>query len=350
MTKARYIVILGALALGVAISGCGAHATHTAQSATAAGSTAQTGPPLHASGSPAVVVSGLPFPANLAFDATGRLWITSATLGPAAAEGIWFVPPGGRPRHVAGSLTAPTALRWVGNQLYVGNLASPGTGEITILGGFTGSAFNHRRVLVGDLSVGRHTIGSIAPGPDGRLYSGLGAAGDHSGPPGHIVSFSPNGGKPVVVATGIGSAFGLAFWGRHLLAGMSGPDHVGAVPDQLQSFEPRGRVVDFGFPKCYGQGGTACATYPAPLAKFPAHSTPVGVAVKGNVAFVAENGSAVPNSPASSNIARVDLHTGRVTLFWHSPVPHDPVGLAIGPDGNLYATLFASGKIVRFDL
>ena len=70
----------------------------------------------------------------------------------------------------------------------------------------------------------------------------------------------------------------------------------------------------------------------------------------GDVAYVAENGSAFEKNPTGSDVVRVDLRTGRHSVFWRSPVKHDPLGAAIGPDGDLYATLYVSGKVVRFDL
>ena len=87
-----------------------------------------------------------------------------------------------------------------------------------------------------------------------------------------------------------------------------------------------------------------------PLVKFAAHATPTTVVVKGDVAFVVENGSSFAKNPSGSDVQRVDLRTGRHTVFWRSPVKHDPVGAAIGPDGNLYVSLYASGKIIRFHL
>ena len=118
----------------------------------------------------------------------------------------------------------------------------------------------------------------------------------------------------------------------------------------MVAFEPGGAVVNFGFPKCYGQGGHACAGFKAPLVTFPSHSSPEGIVVKGDVAYVADYGSSVVRSPAPSEIVRVDLRTGRHSVFWRAPHQNDLVGLAIGPDGDLYATLLATGEVVRFDL
>jgi hypothetical protein len=53
---------------------------------------------------------------------------------------------------------------------------------------------------------------------------------------------------------------------------------------------------------------------------------------------------------AAEKCQRVDLTTGRRTRIWKSRVEHDPLGAAIGPDGDLYVTLFVSGRVVRFSV
>lgn len=347
---------MASIVLGIALAGCGGGGTRSQSvtrstqtgTATSSGTTVQ--PPARATGAPVVVASGIPYASNLGFDAHGGLWVVSPTVGPGASGGIWYVPTGGHPRRVATGLGSPSALAWVGNRLYVADTKTPGTGRITVLQGFTGTGFTDRRTLLDGLPLGTHFIGSIVPGPGGRLFIGLGALADHSGPPARVLSFSPSGGRPVVEATGLRTAFGLAFWGRNLLVTDNGPDHAGPVPDQLFAFVPGGPVVNFGFPKCYGQGGSACAGFPAPLVTFPAHSSPEGIAVKGDVAFVADTGTSIVPSPAASEIVRVDLRTKRRTVFWRAPHEVDLVGVAIGPDGDLYATLLVSGQVMRFGL
>jgi glucose/arabinose dehydrogenase len=342
--------------VGVALAGCGGHsaksptATQPAQTGTTTASATAAVPPMRATGSPAVVASGIPYAANLAFDAHGGLWVISAAIGPGAPGKVWYVPPGGSPRGVTTGLAAPSALAWIGNRLYVADTTASGSGRITVFEDFTGNGFTSRRVLLSNLPVGSHTIGSIVQGPGGRLFIGLGAQADHSGPPGRVVSFPPSGGAVGLEATGLRTAFGLAFWGRNLLVTDNGADHVSPSPDQLLAFDPGGPVVDFGFPKCYGQGGPACAGFRAPLATFPSHSSPEGIAVKGDVAFVADDGTSIVPAPAPSAIVRVDLRTGRHTIFWRAPHEVDLVGIAIGPDGDLYATLLVSGQVVRFGL
>jgi len=314
---------------------------------TSRSSNTPTEPPLTATTAPVVAASGIPFPENVAVDAHGGLWVVSATLGRAPSEGVWYVPPGGRPRHVG--LAGATALLWLGNQLYEADITGLGTGRVSLVEDFTGDGFTRRRVLVEGVPVGSRTIGSIVQGPDGRLFIGTGALGDQ-GPPGRILAFAPSGGTPATEATGLRTSFGLAFWGRRLLITVNGPDVASYSPDGLQSFEPGDHQVDFGFPKCYGQGGPACAGFPVPLVTLPSHSTPEGVAVKDDVAYIADYGSTVPQHPAATEILRVDLRTGHVNVFWRSPVRGDLIGLALGPDGNLYVPLTVSGKVLRFDL
>jgi glucose/arabinose dehydrogenase len=342
---ARAVVTGAVLAAMAGLAAC-SHPSAAPRSATSTAAEV----PRHA---PAVVASGLRFPVNLTFDKHGGLWFTSNVLGGQdnATNGVWYIPPGGRPRQVVKGLAA-AGLVWVGNSLYVASTTTPGAGEITVLEGFNGSRFTNQRVRLDGLTVGQHLIGSIASGPDGQLYIGVGAVGDHSGPPGSVLSFAPDSGKPVVKATGLRSAFGVAFYGQLLLVSDTGRDDLGPFrpPEKLNEFNPAGQVVNFGFPGCYDQGGTACAGTRPPLARFAAHATPTAVAVKGDVAFVVENGSSFSQNPTGSDIQRVDLRTGQHTVFWRSPVKHDPVGAAIGPDGNLYITLIASGEIIRFPL
>ena len=271
--RLRRAAFVSAIVLVMAIAGCGSgnSSKTTTGSSTASVTTAE---PATASGPPTVVASGISFPSNLTFDPQGRLWVAAGALGPTPQEGIWYVPTGGTPQHVAGGLTSANGLVWVGNRLYVGSTTSPGIGQINVLEGFKGKAFGHRSVLIKDLQIGGHTLGTLALGPEGRLYVGFGAIKDHSGAPGTVVSFPPSGGGTQVEATGLRTAFGLAFWGPQLIVTDNGPDEVGPAPDQLLAFDPAGPVADFGFPACYGQAGTACNGAKPPLALFPAHSAP----------------------------------------------------------------------------
>ena len=356
MTQVMLWVAVVAVVAGVAgVAGCGGHGSKsqtTSRSTETSTSNTSATPAFRASGPPVVVASGIPYAANLAIDARGGLWVASDAGGPNPADGVWYVPPGGRPRHVAAGMDATVGLAWVGERLYVSHISGPTTGAVTVFDGFSGRRFKTSRAVLDNLRIGRNAVGSLALGPNGRLFVGLGAPEDHSGPPGRVLSFAPSGGSPLLEATGLRNPFGLAFDGGRLLVTDSGRDDLGPFRprDELNAFEPAGPTANFGFPGCYGQGGAACAGTRPPIAAFPAHSSPDGVAVKGHVAFVAESGSSFVQNPTGSDIVRIDLRTGRQDVFWRSPVKHDPIGVAIGPDGNLYVTLYASSKIVRFKL
>jgi glucose/arabinose dehydrogenase len=131
----------------------------------------------------------------------------------------------------------------------------------------------------------------------------------------------------------------------------NGRDDLGETrpPEELDAFDPAGPVADFGFPRCSGGRGQ-CLGAIAPLVKLPAHASTDGLAVKGDVAYVAQNGSTIRKHPVGNDVQRIDLLTSRRTRIWKSPVAHDPLGAAIGPDGRLYVTLFVSGKVVRFNV
>jgi glucose/arabinose dehydrogenase len=299
-----------------------------------------------------VVARGIPSPTNIAFDGRGRMWITSGAGAPSATDGVWLVPRKGAPRHVASGLNTALGLVWFRRVLYVGHITSPSNGRVTALSGFTGRRFRTRRVALDELTVGRHTVDSLVVGEAGRLYVGVGSAHDNQGLPGRIISFDPRVSRPRVEASGLRNPYGLAWWGQRLLVTDNGRDDLGPTqpPDELNSFDPSGSIARFGFPGCYGQGGFACrASLPA-LVRFPAHASSDGLAVRGDIAYIAENGSSFPANPTGNDVRCVNLKTLTHRRLWRAAVAHDPLGAAIGPDHRLYVTLFRSGAVVRFDI
>jgi glucose/arabinose dehydrogenase len=301
---------------------------------------------------PKVVAKGIPWATNVVFDPAGGMWVTSGAGGGNPSDGVWYVPNGGRPRHVVRHLTTALGLRWAGGTLYVSHITTPSNGRVTAFTGFDGKRFAKHAIAIDHMRVGRHTMDSIVQGADGRLYVGVGSTGDNRGRPGRIVSWVPGKHTPRLEATGLRNPYGLAFHGDELLVTDNGRDDLGETrpPEELDAFDPRGPVPDFGFPGCYGQGGAPCAGKRAPIATFAAHASTDGLAVKGDLAWVAENGSTIRKNPTGSDVQRVNLATGKRTRIWKSPVRFDPLGAEIGPDGALYVTLFVSGKVARFDV
>jgi glucose/arabinose dehydrogenase len=295
---------------------------------------------------PKVVAKGIPFATNLAFDPAGGMWVTSGAGGTNPSDGVWYVPAGGKPRHVVRHLKTALGLRWAGGTLYVAHITSPSNGRVSAFTGFDGARFAKHSIALDGLRVGRHTMDSIVLGPDGRLYVGVGSTFDNHGRPGRVVSWEPGGHTPRLEATGLRNPYGLAFHGADLLVTDNGRDDLGErrPPEELDAFDPSGPVVDFGFPRC----SPSCAGAVAPIAKLPAHASTDGLAVRGDVAYVAQNGSTIRTHAVGNDVQRVNLRTGARTRVWRSPVAHDPLGAAIGPDNRLYVTLFVSGRIVRF--
>jgi glucose/arabinose dehydrogenase len=296
---------------------------------------------------PKVVAKGIPFATNVVFDPAGGMWVASGAGGSNPSDGVWYVPAGGRPRHVVNHLRTALGLRWAGGSLYVSHITSPSNGRVTAFTGFNGTRFTKHSIAIDGLRVGLHTMDSIVQGADGRLYVGVGSVADHSGLPGRVVSWMPGKHTLRREATGLRNPFGLAFHGAELLVTDNGRDDLGEThpPEELDAFDPAAGVADFGFPRCSGGRGRCSGTI-APLATFAAHASADGLAVRGDFAYVAENGSTIRKHPVGSDVQRVNLATGHRTRIWKSPVAHDPLGAAIGPDGKLYVTLFVSGKVV----
>src|SRR5215210_6264381 len=275
---------------------------------------------------------GIPNPSNLAFNARGRLWVTSAGVQAAGADGVWLVPRrGARPRQVVSGLFSALGLTWHRRELYVSHIvphatfAPRHTGRVVAYSGFDGRRFAHSRVVVDGLPVGRHRVDSIVAGPGGRLYLGIGSESDHepssAALAGSVVSFRPGGGGLRVEARGLRNPYGLAVGvggdgvrGR-LLVSEHGRDDLGlhSPPDELNLVNPRGRPRSYGFPDCWGQGGAPCRGTVAPLARLAPHSAPGAVAATrrfgrwGPSAFVTRFGSTFRENPTVGDVVRVPL-------------------------------------------
>jgi glucose/arabinose dehydrogenase len=315
---------------------------------------------------------GIPHPSNLAFDRRGRLWATSAGHLVARADGVWMVPRrGARPRHVVRRLFSALGLLWFRGELYVSHVvpyatvsASGHTGRVVAFSGFDGRRFARRRVVVDGLPTGRHRVDSLAAGPDGRIYLGVGSEFDARRSAnrlsGTVVSFRPSGEDLRVEARGLRNPYGLAFipGTARLLVSEHGRDDLGddRPPEELNLIRTRGRARWFGFPRCWGQGGRACRGSVAPLARLRPHSAPGAVVVArrfgrfGRNAFVARYGSSFRGNPSGGDVVRVTLpRRGRskVRRFATGFGLQDPLGLALGRRGALYVGLWRSGRIVR---
>src|SRR5205807_9396389 len=104
-----------------------------------------------------------------------------------------------------------------------------------------GRRFRRRRTVLSGLPVGQHSLDSIARGPGGRLFLGIGSrrdAGGASGLSASVISFSPRGRRRVrVEARGLRNPYGLAFvpGTADLLVTDNGRDDLGLFrpPDEV---------------------------------------------------------------------------------------------------------------------
>jgi glucose/arabinose dehydrogenase len=317
------------------------------------------------------VAAGLGQPTNLAFGRRGALWTTSGGYVPAGSDGVWYTRrPGARPRHVVRGLFSALGLAWHRGQLYVSYSERRGrpTGRVDAFSGFDGRRFRRRRAVLRGIPIGLHAVDSLAPGPGGRLYLGVGSRRDASPPTrrleASVISFRPSGRGVRVEARGFRNPYGLAFvpGTADLLVTDNGRDDLGLSrpPEEVNVVRvDRRRPAWYGFPGCFGQGGRACRNAVPPLARLAPHAAVGGIAVArrfgrlGFSAFVAENGSTV-GAGTGNDVVRLALtrsgrrYRARVRRFAGGFAAHDPLGTAIGPGGALYLTLWRSGRVVRF--
>jgi glucose/arabinose dehydrogenase len=141
-----------------------------------------------------------------------------------------------------------------------------------------GRAEDARVILDGLPAALSHNGGGLRFGPDGRLYAGVGDAGDHLAsqdpalPSGKILRMNPNGSIPgdnpqpgsLVYALGISNATGLAF--NPLTGRLFATDSGAGRGEEVNLIRPGG---NYGWPKVVGAGRDArfidpVLTYHAP--------------------------------------------------------------------------------------
>jgi glucose/arabinose dehydrogenase len=243
-----------------------------------------------------VYATGLKHASALAFDRHGRLWIATSGATGHSGDALYLVARrGSRPLEVVSGLRGPLGVLSYRNTLYVSEI-----GRVEAFGGLRGARFAaHRTILHGPVA-GASNEG-LAISPDGRILMAVSTTCDHCRPASKwaaaIVSFLPDGSDLRLYATGIRAGFGLTYvpGTKDLLVSMNQRDDLGEQTpgDWLGVVRRR---EDWGFPACYGQGGSVCKRVPTPLAVLDAHAAAGGVAalpaaltrVLGKAALVAE--------------------------------------------------------------
>jgi hypothetical protein len=297
-----------------------------------------------------VYAQGPPTTAAFAFDPRGRLWLTAAGLENYAHDGVYMIAKAGAPAvKVVSGLKNPLGILWHDGKLYVASL-----GRVDEFSDLRGTHFaQHQKIVNGPVSKGENNLLALAP--DGRLVMGVTATCDHCTPSspfsGSIVSFLPDGSDLQLYATRIRAPFGLAYFPgtNDLFASMNQRDDLGArTPGDWLGLVKEGQ--NWGFPSCYGQGGSACEGVPAPVAVLDKH------AASGAVVITTGLG---PSVGASALVA--EWQTGRVmgvaltrsgSTYNGSAKPliegvKNPLALALASDRSLLVGDWSKGTIYR---
>ena len=286
---------------------------------------------LHAS----VYARGLKLQSAYAFDARGRLWVAVSGATAHGSDGVFMVArAGAKPVRVISKIRGPLGLLWSGSTLYVASL-----GRVEAFSGLRGASFRHRRtVLRGPVANGENN--NLVLAPDGRLVLAVSSTCDHCTPPSRwaatIATFRKDGSDLRLLARGIRAAYGLAYHDGELYASMNQRDDLGSrTPGDWIGVVREGQ--DWGFPACYGQGGSACKGVPKPVGVLDPHAAAGGVAFVGRAALVAEWQLGV--------VKRVQLGSGSVSTFLSGL--KNPLPLIVAPGGELLVGDWSTGTIYR---
>jgi len=287
----------------------------------------------------------------LATDAQGRIWAATAQATDKGTDAIYLVADAGAtPVKVVTDVHTPLGLLWVGDTLYVSE-----AGGVVALRGFDGTAFATRTTVL-TVPDGTGEVNGIAQGSDGRLYVGISAPCDSCTPTAQwsasVISFLPDGSDVQVVADRIRAAVGLAFFPGtdDLFVTMNQRDDLGTkTPGDWLAVVRSGQ--SWGFPGCYGQGGSKCTGVPSPTAVLGKHAAVSGVAiVTGQLGSTLGTGAVVAEW-VTGKVAFVRLtqtstgYAGRTETFlsgFKNPVP-----VLADASGALFVGDWTTGRLYR---
>jgi glucose/arabinose dehydrogenase len=287
----------------------------------------------------------------LAFDDRGRLWLATAAYSDGGTDGVYLAAAAGAtPTEVVPGLHTVLGLLWYEDELYVA-----AAGGVTAYGGFDGARFATQRTVV-SLPSGAGEVNGIVLGPDGRMRLGISAPCDHCSPTAEysasVVSFEPDGSDLRIEASGIRAPVGLAYvpGTDDLLVSMDQRDDLGAAtPGDWLGLVGAGQ--SWGFPGCYGQGGTACAGVPSPVAVLDPHAAVSGVAIVTGSLGATGGTAALVAEWSLGRIERVTLestptgYTGTATPFLTGIGA--PVAVIVAPDGAVLVGDWNTGTVYR---
>jgi glucose/arabinose dehydrogenase len=312
-----------------------------------------------------IIFAQIPRPTAFAFDADGRMYVTSQ-------EGnLYLVTDENKDGRAdttsvfASGFTFPLgiAIRESTGDVYVSH-----QGVLSVLSDLNGdNQADNTSILVGDIPFGEHQNDNIEFGPDGWLYMGVGstcnACKDTNPLAATILRFNVDTKDREVFATGLRNPYGLAFQPGtgQLFATDNGRDDLGmdAPSEELNQIIQGG---DYGYPNCWDEGNQpGCENSVPGVAFFEAHSSADGVDFYDGQRFPAEyRGNAFVSIFGSwlklnvqTGIQRVVLtpngntDKGETSWFIRFPTGVMPLPVAYGPDDALYVGDYINGVIYR---
>jgi glucose/arabinose dehydrogenase len=284
-----------------------------------------------------VLVDGLVGPTQVAEGPDGSLVVAQINGDEAAATGqvLAVDTASGERRVLLDGLDKPTGVWWSQGVLWVmvrrGLVRAPWPSFDAEVG--------EVRVVLDDLPFNGRSQGSLTGLADGRLlYATTGslAGGRPVEGSGTLWVFDPVSGSSTPVAVGAKNAYGHAVLDDGRIVTTEIGDSATEPPveelDIVALPAPGAAPVDLGWPEC--PGDRSCEGVIDPVATFEPSSTPTGVAVRGDVAYVA---LFVPG-----RVERVDLATGARSTVQTFAAPHS---LLLRDDGTMLVTEFGAGRV-----
>jgi glucose/arabinose dehydrogenase len=344
----RRTAALAATLILLALTGCGSSAGSSPGTALVSIGAGLKGPSaLRAS----VYAHGPINTAAFTIDPSGRLWVAAAGLEEHTHDGVYLISAAGAPAvRVISGLDDPLGLAWHDGRLYVASV-----GRVDAYWSLNGRTFSrHTQILRGPLAGGENN--GLVMAPDGRFIMGITASCDHCNPQsrwsGSVVSFLPDGSDLRLYASRVRAPVGLEFFPgtSDLFATINQRDDLGArTPGDWLAEISEGQ--DWGFPYCWGEGGSVCDGVPHPVAVLDKHAAVGSVAIATGQLGASVGTAALVSEWQSAKVQRVALtrtttgYAGVVSPFI-TGITH-PLAAVLAPDGSLLLGDWQTGTIYR---